>query len=170
MRPFVFVLVLCGGAILAQVNPAPEGSVYKIGGGVSPPRIVSKVEPASSEEARRLVASSTVSISLVVGADGSIRDLKVARGAGFGLDEQAIAAVSQWRFQPSTKGGEPVAVYATVELNFKLLERDSPMARISYLPEGAARPVAIKGRFPKYKPPAPSPFHFTFDRIEEGAV
>src|SRR5260370_42571722 len=105
MRPFVSVMVLCGGAILAQVNPAQEGPVYKIGGGVSPPRIVSKVEPAYSEEARRLVASSTVSISLVVGADGSIRDLKVARGAGLGLAERAIAAVSQWPVPPSTKAG-----------------------------------------------------------------
>src|SRR5258708_24243093 len=115
MRPFVSVMVLCGGAILAQVNPAQEGPVYKIGGGVPPPRVVSKVEPAYSEDARRLVASSTVSISLVVGADGSSRDLKVARGAGFGLDEKAMEAVAQWRFQPSTKGGEPVAVFATVE-------------------------------------------------------
>src|SRR5258708_19648278 len=103
MRPFVSVMVLCGGAILAQVNPAQEGPVYRIGGGVSPPRIVSKVEPAYSEEARRLVASSTVSISLVVGADGSIRDLKVARAAGFGLDEQPIPPAPPWPFQPSPK-------------------------------------------------------------------
>jgi len=55
-------------------------------------------------------------------------------------------------------------------MNFRLLGRDSPMARITYLPQGVAPPVAIKGRLPKYKPPAPSTFHLSFDVSETGDV
>jgi len=100
---FVSILVFCGGASFAQVNPAPEGSVYKIGGGVSQPRLVSRIEPEYSEEARRLGSNATVILSLVVNDDGSVRSLKVARGAGFGLDDKALEAAAQWRFQPGMK-------------------------------------------------------------------
>jgi TonB family protein len=38
-----------------------------------------------------------------------------------GLDEMAIEAVRQWRFKPGQKNGKPVAVAATLEINFRLL-------------------------------------------------
>ncbi len=37
------------------------------------------------------------------------------------LDRQAAEAVEQWHFAPGTLQGEPVAVRANVEVNFKLL-------------------------------------------------
>jgi protein TonB len=37
-----------------------------------------------------------------------------------GLDEKAIEAVSQWRFQPATLNGQPVAVQINVEVSFRL--------------------------------------------------
>jgi TonB family protein len=167
---FFSILLLCGGAVFAQVNPAPEGPVYKIGGGVSMPRLISKIEPQYSQEARHLGVDSTVVLSIVVSYDGTPRILKIARGSGFGLDERAKEAVAQWRFQPGMKDEKPVSVYATIEVNFRLLESSSTTARIAYLPEGVAPPIAIKGRLPKYKPPAPSTFHLTFDVSETGEV
>jgi periplasmic protein TonB len=47
--------------------------------------------------------------------------LKVVRALGLGLDEKAIEAVQKWRFKPGVKDGRPVAVAATVEVNFRLL-------------------------------------------------
>jgi len=38
-----------------------------------------------------------------------------------GLDEEAVSAVSQWRFEPGTKDGIPVPVAATIEVNCRLL-------------------------------------------------
>jgi len=43
------------------------------------------------------------------------------KSLGFGLDEKAAEAVSQWQFKPGTRGGAPVPVEATVEVNFRLL-------------------------------------------------
>ncbi len=43
------------------------------------------------------------------------------RSLGLGLDEQALDAVAQWRFEPALDDGKPVAVQATIEVNFRLL-------------------------------------------------
>jgi protein TonB len=58
---------------------------------------------------------------VTIGADGIAHDVKVIRGLGLGLDENGVDAVSQWRFQPGMKGGQPVPVLATIEINFRLL-------------------------------------------------
>jgi TonB family protein len=55
-----------------------------------------------------------------VGPDGDAHDIKVIRSLGLGLDEKAIEAVSQWKFKPGMKDGEPVNVAVTVEVTFRL--------------------------------------------------
>lgn len=97
------------------------GGVYRVGGEVSAPILVSKTEPEYSEEARKAKYSGTVLLSLVVGADGLPRDIKVIRPLGLGLDEKAVEAVQKWRFRAGVKGGRPVATQATIEVSFRLL-------------------------------------------------
>src|SRR5258706_10626139 len=97
------------------------GGVYKIGGGVSQPKLVSKVEPEYSEEARKAKWQGTVVLSLVVDDKGHPQQIKVAKSLGLGLDQKAIEAVEKWRFEPGKKDGKAVAVYATIEVNFRLL-------------------------------------------------
>jgi protein TonB len=53
--------------------------------------------------------------------DGKASDIKVVRSLGLGLDEKAIEAVEKWKFKPGMKNGVPVAVMATIEVNFRLL-------------------------------------------------
>jgi TonB family protein len=94
---------------------------YRVGGGVTPPSVVQKVDPPYSEEARVAKVSGTVLLQVVIGADGHPQNMKVLRDAGFGLDDCAVASVSQWLFKPGQKDGAPVPVYATIEVNFRLL-------------------------------------------------
>ena len=63
----------------------------------------------------------TVLIYLEVGPDGLPRHVRVKRGIGLGLDQNAVAAVRQWRFKPGIKDGAPVTVSANIEVNFRLL-------------------------------------------------
>jgi outer membrane biosynthesis protein TonB len=50
---------------------------------------------------------------------------RVVRGIGYGLDEQALKAVMKYRFKPAMKEGSvPVPVMITVEVNFRLYERN----------------------------------------------
>lgn len=97
------------------------GGVYKIGGGVSAPTLVFKVEPEYSEEARKAKFQGTVVLYVVVDERGQPKDLRVVRPLGLGLDEKAIEAVQKWKFRPGVKDGKPVAVAATIEVNFRLL-------------------------------------------------
>ncbi len=97
------------------------GGAYKIGGGVSAPAVILKVEPEYSEEARKAKFQGTVLLSVVVDEKGNPRDLRVVRPLGLGLDEKAIEAVMKWRFRPGLKDGRAVPVSAYVEVNFRLL-------------------------------------------------
>ena len=97
------------------------GGAYRIGGEVSAPQLVSKVEPEYSEEARKAKFSGSVLLSIVVDANGMPRDVKVIRPLGLGLDEKAIEAVMRWRFKPGMRHGQAVSTQANVEVNFRLL-------------------------------------------------
>ena len=97
------------------------GGAYRIGGGVSPPSVLHKVEPEYSEEARKAKWQGTVVLQLVVDDKGRPQNLKVMRSLGLGLDQKAIEAVEKWTFKPGMKDGKPVPVIATIEVNFRLL-------------------------------------------------
>jgi len=97
------------------------GGVYRVGGGVSQPAVIFKVDPEYSEEARKAKYSGTVTLAVVVDAEGKARDIHVVKSLGMGLDEKAIEAVEKWKFRPGMKGGQAVNVRATIEVNFRLL-------------------------------------------------
>jgi periplasmic protein TonB len=97
------------------------GGAYRIGGGVSPPSILYKVEPEYSEEARKAKFQGTVLLFVVVDEHGNPRDIKVLRPLGLGLDQKAVEAVEKWKFSPGKKDGKPVPVQAQIEVNFRLL-------------------------------------------------
>ena len=96
------------------------GRVYRVGGGVTPPAVIYRVEPAYSEEARKARYQGTVVLSAIVRRDGALEVLKVVRGVGLGLDENAIQALRQWKFRPGAKDGIPVDVALYIEVNFSL--------------------------------------------------
>jgi periplasmic protein TonB len=97
------------------------GGAYRIGGGVSPPSILYKVEPEYSEEARKAKFQGTVLLFVIVDEHGNPRDIKVIRPLGLGLDQKAVEAVEKWKFSPGKKDGKPVPVQAQIEVNFRLL-------------------------------------------------
>jgi len=98
------------------------GGVFEVGSdGATAPRLISKVEPEYSEEARTAKYQGTVLLGIDVDANGRAVNVRVLRSLGLGLDEKAIEAVKKWRFQPGSLNGRPVAVRATIEVNFRLL-------------------------------------------------
>lgn len=109
-----------GGAKATSVNPAPSARLYRIGGDVKAPVLLSKIEPQYSEEARLAKYSGSVLLDIEVGEDGLTRNIRVTRPLGFGLDQKAVEAVSHWKFIPATLNGQPVAVSAEVEVDFRL--------------------------------------------------
>ena len=97
------------------------GGIYRVGvGGVSAPRLISDPEPEYSEEGRKARHQGSVLLQVIVGTDGRLRDVRVIQPLGFGLDEKAVEAVRQWRFEPAKKNGQPVTVVVNIEVNFRL--------------------------------------------------
>lgn len=97
------------------------GGVFRVGGGVTAPALLYKVEPEYSEEARKAKYQGTVVLYVEVDPNGKARNLRVVKSLGLGLDEKAIEAVNKWKFKPGYKDGKPVTVAATIEVNFRLL-------------------------------------------------
>ena len=98
------------------------GGVFRPGNGVETPRPLREVRPNYTAEAMRAKVQGFVWLEAVVLPDGTVGDVTVIRSLDrvFGLDEEAIRAARQWRFQPGTRFGEPVAVLVTIELSFTL--------------------------------------------------
>jgi protein TonB len=96
------------------------GGLKKIGGGVSSPELIFKVDPEFSEEARKAKFAGIVLVNLVVDQNGNPQNVHVLRGVGMGLDQKAVAAVKQYKFKPAKEAGKPVAVELNVEVNFQI--------------------------------------------------
>jgi TonB family protein len=110
-----------GGGVGPGSGGGIGGGVFRVGGGVSAPRLTYKVEPEYSEEARKAKYQGTVVLAVEVWPDGGAHNIRVLRSLGLGLDEKAIQAVEKWKFVPGRKDGKPVRVAATIEVNFRLL-------------------------------------------------
>jgi TonB family protein len=110
-----------GGGLGPGEGGGVGGGVYRVGGGVTSPQLVSKVEPEYSEEARKAKYQGTVTLYIQVDLDGRAKNIRVLHSLGLGLDEKAMEAVRKWRFKPGTKDGKAVVVEAQIEVNFRLL-------------------------------------------------
>ena len=111
-------------AVLALVFVAASSlgaeRIYAVGGDVAGPAVMHKVQPRFTEAARKAKLHGTVRVKLVVDSNGIARDMVVVKGIGSGVDENAMEALQQWRFRPATRNGRPVAVTASIDINFRL--------------------------------------------------
>lgn len=98
---------------------APTPNLIRITGSVKPPTVLSRVDPVYPMEARIANYRGTVVVSCEVWPDGLAHHIRVVSGGGFGLSEKGAEAVSQWKFNPATKNGQPVAVAQTIPVSFR---------------------------------------------------
>lgn len=96
------------------------GGPYRPGSGIEPPRLLREVRPDYTDEARRRGLEGEVLMEIVVRRDGSVGDVRIVRGLGHGLDERAVTAVRQWRFEPAARGGVSVDVLVEVAMEFRI--------------------------------------------------
>jgi TonB family protein len=87
---------------------------------VKAPRALSTPEPKYSKIARKKKIEGVVTLSVVVGIDGRVHDVKVEKSLEPSLDANAIEVVKTWKFAPATKDGRPVAVAMRLEVDYKL--------------------------------------------------
>jgi len=112
-------------ALLAIALPVAsmqaERKIYKVSDeGVIAPRVIEKLEPNYTQEAKDSKIQGRIKLSAIIDVDGKAHDIKVDEGIDEGLDANGVAAVQAWRFEPARKAGEPVPVAVRIEINFKL--------------------------------------------------
>ena len=110
---------LAPGTSAAMQPPLPPG-VYTVGGSVTRPVVIYHPDPEYPDAARKSKLRGTVVVAIVVGADGSVLSTKVLKTTDPVFNDNALAAIRNWRFRPGTKDGQPVPVALTVETSFNL--------------------------------------------------
>ena len=95
-----------------------SGGLFSVGGGVSAPIPIYSPDPPYSEEARKARFAGTVVVQIIVDIAGNVRDAKVVKPLGLGLDEKAIETLRTWVFKPALRNGTPVNVRMLVEVSF----------------------------------------------------
>jgi periplasmic protein TonB len=77
--------------------------------------------PTYTDEARHGKVQGSVTLMVLVGADGRAQDIRLVKGIGFGLDERALETVRGWKFIPARDGTKrAVTAWVTVEAVFRL--------------------------------------------------
>jgi periplasmic protein TonB len=117
---------IVGGLVAAPPPPPPPppappapraGAPVRIGGNISAPALVKRVEPAYPDVALMAKIGGMVILEAVVDVDGTVESVKVLRSLKL-LDNAAIEAVKQWKYSPLILNGVPTPFVLTVTLNF----------------------------------------------------
>lgn len=119
----ITLCLVAAGTLAIRVFPlqAQDRQVHRVSEpGVKAPRVLYKVDPNYTAEAKNAKVEGTVVVDLEVHPDGRAHNLKIAQTLDPGLDQSALDAISAWRFQPATKNGQLIAVKATIEIHFRL--------------------------------------------------
>lgn len=97
------------------------GGVYYPGNGVTAPTLRSQVRPNYTSEAMQRKIQGTVVLEMIVGSDGVPYNVRVRRSLDpAGLDEEAVRAAKEWRFNPGRLGEIPVDVLVVLMIDFHI--------------------------------------------------
>jgi protein TonB len=100
-------------------SQAPPARRVAVSGKVQAARLIKKVQPSYPEKARSEHISGTVKIHAIIGKDGQLSGINGVRGV-CSLAESAVAAVRQWRYQPTLLNGNPVEIDTEIDVIFQL--------------------------------------------------
>jgi protein TonB len=82
-------------------------------------KLIRKTIPDYPVEARKRFVQGTVVLSVLVGVDGRVKDVRYISGPRL-LAQAAMDGVRQWIYRPTEENGEPVEVETRVETDFEL--------------------------------------------------
>jgi hypothetical protein len=115
-------------------------------------RLVTNFVPESNEWAQANGIAGPALYHAVIGADGKPVEIAVGRPIGFGLDENAVAAISKATFEPAIKDGKPVPVLLDLYVSFHIYSKRTSVTARQEEAQEKAPPTPLPG---PYSVPAP---------------
>jgi TonB family protein len=101
-----------------QGGPPSAGAPVRVGGNIRQPLKIADAAPVTPAVARQAGITGVVILEITIGTDGRIREARILRSIPL-LDQAALDAVRQWRYEPTLLNGMPVPVIMTVTVNFQ---------------------------------------------------
>jgi periplasmic protein TonB len=105
--------------LVGEDTKQPAAPPPPVGGDVSPARLLSSVPPVYPALAKTQHVAGEVRIDALIESNGRVSSMKVVSGPSL-LHQAAMAALRQWKYQPATLDGKPVAMHLTVTIQFRL--------------------------------------------------
>jgi protein TonB len=103
-------------------KPWPPAGVIRLSKEITAPRLIKESKPQYTADARRAGIQGVVKVEAVIQSDGTVGEVRVSQSLDkkFGLDDQAVAALKDWRFTPGQKDGAVIPVLVEIEMTFTL--------------------------------------------------
>jgi TonB family protein len=100
-------------------NPSNVSQRVRVGGNIMGAKLIKQVVPKYSVEAKNFLLEGVVALSVEINETGNVENINIVGPAGAGFDENAVEAVSQWKYSPTLLDGKPVRVLTTITVNYK---------------------------------------------------
>jgi len=111
--PKLLQLTLVIAGLVAFSLPVHAESAFD-----EPPTPVKTQPPRYPETLKREGISGMVSISVTIDEKGTVSEAKVTKSTNAGFDQPALDAVTNWKFKPAKKNGQPVSVTVVLPIRF----------------------------------------------------
>ena len=149
-----------------QAKSADDEEVFQLGEGIVPPRVIHQVSPRYVPASRGVRVVGTVVVGLIVTSRGMPKNVHVIQHLDKEVDQSAIDAVQEWRFDPARKSDKPVAVKIAVEVGH--FRKDVDPAQFAFEVYGIVLGHHFVRRV-RQDPKADRRAHVAFDRLVQAA-
>jgi periplasmic protein TonB len=117
----LFVTNVASGPAPPVAKPRSSAPLVR-GGDVMSALLIHRVQPDYPKIAQVMHLSGTVQLRAIIGTDGSVQNIEVVSGSPI-LANAAVAAVRQWKYQPTQLNGKPVEVETVVTVQFQMQQQ-----------------------------------------------
>lgn len=109
----------------SQTKAIEKDGIYEVGGPVKPPKIINSLDPKYTKQAKRARLEGACILLSTINRQGVVENIQVLKRLGIGLDENAIAAARNFRFQPATLNDQPVPVHMEIKFFFSIIPENN---------------------------------------------
>lgn len=111
------------GGVEGQVAGGPDKDAVRAINEIKPPKLVKSVDPVYPEKARQAQAEGVVILEAHTDEKGNVESVRILRSIPV-LDQAAIDAVKQWKYEPLIVDGKVRKAIFTVTVRFMLKTGD----------------------------------------------